>query len=95
MIPQMIAAKQLHEVPDSLSSLRKVAPGVVVDALRPAEDSVGQPLRCFDSFRPDGPRAKPFLQMITHEEVADLISLSHLLVGVLLPVVEPPSPFHI
>ena len=82
-------------MPDPLSSLRKVAPGVVVYALRTAEDPVGQPLRCFRSLRPDGPRAKPFLQMITHEEVADLISLSHLLVGVLLPVVEPPSPFHI
>ena len=91
----MIAAKQLHEVPDSLSSLRKVAPGVVVDAFRPAEDSIGQPLSCFRSLRPDGPRAKPFLQMITHEEVADLISLFHLFVGVLLPVVEPAPSFHI
>ena len=91
----MIAAKQLHEMPNTLRSFRVIAPGVVVDAFRTAEDSVGQPLSCFRSLRPDGPRAKPFLQMITHEEVADLISLFHLLVGVLLPVVEPPSSFHI
>ena len=33
--------------------------------------------------------------MITHQEVAYFISLPHLLVGVLLPVVEPPSSFHV
>ena len=33
--------------------------------------------------------------MITHEEVAYFISLPHLLVGVLLPVVEPAPSFHI
>ena len=91
----MIAAKYLHKVPDSFSSFRVIAPGVVVDAFRTAEDSVGQPFGGFYSFGPDGPRAKPFLQMITHEEVADLVPLFHLLVGVLLPVVEPPSSFHV
>ena len=66
-----------------------------MDAFRTAEDSIRESLRGFYSFGPHGPRAKSFLQMITHEEVAYFISLPHLLVGVLLPVVEPAPPLHI
>ena len=91
----MIAAKKFHEVPNALRSFRVIAPGVVVDAFRTAEDSIRESLRGFYSFGPHGPRAKSFLEMITHEEVADLVPLSHLLVGVLLPVVEPTPPLHI
>ena len=91
----MIPAKNFHEVPDSFSSFRVIAPGVVVDPLGASKHSISQPLRRFDSFRPDGPRRKPFLEVVAHEEVADLVALLHLLVGVLFPVVEPPSPFHI
>ena len=91
----MIAAKKFHEVPNALRSFRVIAPGVVVDAFRTAEDSIRESLRGFRSLRPDRPRAKSFLEMITHEEVADLVPLSHLLVGVLLPVVEPAPALHI
>ena len=91
----MVPAKQFHEVPNALRSLGIISPRIIVDAFRTAEDSIRESLRGSYSFGPDGPRAKSFLEMITHEEVADLVPLSHLLVGVLLPVVEPPSSFHI
>ena len=91
----MIPAKNFHKVPDPFSSFREVAPGVVVDALRPAEDSISQAFGRFYSFRPHRPRRKPLLQVIAHQKVADLVPLLHLFLSVLLPVVEPPSSFHI
>ena len=33
--------------------------------------------------------------MITHQEVAYFISLFHLSISILLPVVEPPPPLHV
>jgi hypothetical protein len=95
MVPQMIPTKDCHEVPDPFSSFRVIAPGVVVDPLGASKHSVSQAFRRFDSFRPDGPRRKPFLQVITHQKVADLVPLFHLFLSILLPVVEPPPPLHI
>ena len=91
----MIAAKNFHEVAYSFSSFREVAPGVVVYTFRTAEDPISQPFGRFYSFGPDRPRRKPLLQVITHEEVADLVPLFHLFLSVLPPVVEPPSSFHV
>ena len=82
-------------MPNTLRSSGKVAPGVVVDPLAPAEDSISESFRGFYSFGPDGPRAKSFLEVVAHEEVADLVALFYLFISILLPVVEPASPFHI
>ena len=95
MIPQMIAAEQLHEVPNTLRSFCVISPSIIVDPLATAEDSISESFRRFYSFGPDGPRRKPFLEVVAHEEVADLVPLFYLFISILLPVVEPPSPFHI
>ena len=91
----MIAAKYLHKVPDPFSSFRVIAPRIIVDPLGASKHPIGQPLSRFDALGPNSPSRKPFLQVITHQEVADLVPLFHLFLSVFLPVVEPPPPLHV